>query len=415
MTAKKGSKILTEILNIEGIKVISQRQHEGIGIILKIESIGKESSCPRCGTKSHRVHQNHRYIVKDLPWGEKPVFLEINRRQFKCEKCRKPFSEDLDFIRRRRNYTKRLASQIIQEVLEDDIHSVAKKRIVTTEEIERMLKDAAEELLKAKPSDLKRLGIDEIALIKGKGNYCAVLIDLDKSKLIDIMPVRTQEEISQVMKGWGTEVLESIEEVSIDLWKGYKNLATKLMPKAQVVADRFHVMAQINQELDRQRKREKRKIEDLMKAAKTPEDKATQEQALEGLKKSKYVLLKNEKDLTEKQVSKLIQVKEVSSKLKRMHELKEEIRKIFEQSNNWLTGLFKLGIWLANAKTYFPDSQNTIIRWLDEILAYFDNRTTSGVVEGINNKLKLIKRSAYGFRNFDNYRNRCLITWHFNY
>ena len=415
MTAKKGSKLLTEILNIEGIKVISQRQHEGIGIILKIESIGKESSCPRCGTKSHRVHQNHRYIVKDLPWGEKPVFLEINRRQFKCEKCRKPFSEDLDFIRRRRNYTKRLAAQIIQEVLEDDIHSVAKKRIVTTEEIERMLKDAAEELLKAKPSELKRLGIDEIALIKGRGNYCAVLIDLDKSKLIDIMPVRTQEEISQVMKGWGTEVLESIEEVSIDLWKGYKNLVTKLMPKAQVVADRFHVMAQINQELDMQRKRDKRKIEDLIKAAKTPEDKAKQEQALEGLKKSKYVLLKNEKDLTEKQVSKLIQVKEVSSNLKRMHELKEEIRKIFEPTNNWLTGLFKLGMWLAKAKIYFPDSQNTIIRWLDEILAYFDNRTTSGVVEGINNKLKLIKRSAYGFRNFDNYRIRCLLNWNFNY
>lgn len=63
---------------------------------------------------------------------------------------------------------------------------------MTTEEIERMLKDAAEELLKSKPSGLKRLGIDEIALIKGKGNYCAVLIDLDKSKLIGILPVRTQ-------------------------------------------------------------------------------------------------------------------------------------------------------------------------------------------------------------------------------
>jgi transposase len=70
---------------------------------------------------------------------------------------------------------------------------------------------------------LKRLGIDEIALIKGKGNYCAVLIDLDKSKLIGIIDGRRQEEISQVMRGWGTEVLESIEEVSIDLWRGYKN------------------------------------------------------------------------------------------------------------------------------------------------------------------------------------------------
>jgi transposase len=415
MTAKKGIKLLTELLNIEGIKVISQRQHEGIGIILQIEPIRKESECPRCRTKSHRVHQNHRYIVKDLSWGENQVFLEINRRQFKCEKCRKPFSEDLDFIKRRRTYTKRLATQIIQEVLENDIHSVAKKGVVTTEEIERMLKDAAAELLESKPSELKRLGIDEIALIKGKGNYCAVLIDLSKSKLIGILAARTQEEISQVLRGWGTEVLEGIEEVSIDLWKGYKNLVIELMPNVQVVADKFHVMAQINKELDSQRKREKRKIEDVIKTEKKSEEKTEEEQVLEGLKKSKYVLLKNEKDLSEEQKSKLIQVKEVSSSLKRMHELKEEIRKIFEQTNNWLTGLFKLGIWLASAKKYFPNSQKTIIRWLDEIIAYFDNRTTSGVVEGINNKLKLIKRSAYGFRNFENYRIRCLLSWHLNY
>jgi transposase len=287
--------------------------------------------------------------------------------------------------------------------------------VVTTEEIERMLKDAAAELLESKPSELKRLGIDEIALIKGKGNYCAVLIDLSKSKLIGILAARTQEEISQVLRGWGIEVLEGIEEVSIDLWKGYKNLVIELMPNVQVVADRFHVMAQINKELDSQRKREKRKIEDVIKTEKKSEEKTEQEQVLEGLKKSKYVLLKNEKDLSEEQKSKLIQVKEVSSSLKRMHELKEEIRKIFEQTNNWLTGLFKLGIWLASAKKYFPNSQKTIIRWLDEIIAYFDNRTTSGVVEGINNKLKLIKRSAYGFRNFENYRIRCLLSWHLNY
>ncbi|TBR56772.1 hypothetical protein B4U84_28585 [Westiellopsis prolifica IICB1] len=96
MTAKKGIKVLTELLNLSGVKVISQRQHQGIGIILQIEPINKESICPHCGTKSHRLHQNRRHIVKDLPWGEQQVFLEINRRQFKCETCDKPFSEDLD-------------------------------------------------------------------------------------------------------------------------------------------------------------------------------------------------------------------------------------------------------------------------------------------------------------------------------
>jgi transposase len=126
------------------------------------------------------------------------------------------------------------------------------------------------------------------------------------------------------------------------------------------------------------------------------------------------VLLKNESDINEEQKAKLMQVKDVSYTLKSRHELKEEIRRIFEQANNWLVGLWQLGRWLSGAKKYFPDSQNTIIYWVDEIIAYFDYKTTSGVVEGINNKLKLIKRSAYGFRNFENFRVRCLLTWQFN-
>jgi transposase len=79
-------------------------------------------------------------------------------------------------VRKKRTYTKLLAHKTIQEVLENDIHSIASKGIVRTEEIERMLKDASEELPNLKPLNLKTLGLDEIALTKGKGNYCAVLV-----------------------------------------------------------------------------------------------------------------------------------------------------------------------------------------------------------------------------------------------
>jgi transposase len=72
--------------------------------------------------------------------GRKTSILEINRRQFKCKKCGKPFSEKLDFVMNRRTYTKRLATQTIQEVLKSDIHSVAKKGVVTTEEIEKSVR-----------------------------------------------------------------------------------------------------------------------------------------------------------------------------------------------------------------------------------------------------------------------------------
>lgn len=326
MNSKFINKLLTELLNIKGIKVISKRQHEGIGIIFQVESLNKESICPHCGTLSYRLHQNHRYLIKDLPISGQPVYLEINRRQFKCASCRKPFSEELDFVKKKRSYTSRLAIDIVQQVLENNIKTVTERSHVTIEEIETMLRDASQEFLKSKPSELKRLGIDEIAWIKGQGNYCAVLSDLDQNKLIGILNERTQAHLREFLIQWGAEILEQIEEVSIDLWFAYKTLVEELMPNAQVVADRFHVIKQVNDELDRQRKQEKRQAEQEKNQSK-------KEELIAALSKSKYALLKNEKSLTEKQLLKLGQVKLLFPRLGLMHELKEDFRNIFEKNN----------------------------------------------------------------------------------
>ncbi|NEO28236.1 MAG: transposase, partial [Kamptonema sp. SIO4C4] len=77
-------------------------------------------------------------------------------------------------------------------------------------------------------------------------------------------------------------------------------------------------------------------------------------------------------------------------------------------------GLFKIADWLREAQEYFQSSCGTIRRWLGEIISYFDHRTTQGVVEGINNKLKLIKRRGYGFRNFENFKSRVFLDEEFS-
>lgn len=407
MASSSKTKLLTELLNLESVRVTKYKILPQVGLILHTEVNSKEANCTRCGNKSQRIHQNHRYLIKDLSISGQPVYLEINRRQFKCGFCQKPFSEELNFVQKRRKYTSRLATEIIRQVLADDIKTVAQNNDVSTEEIETMLKDKAQELKQEKPSKLKRLGIDEIALVKGQGNYCAVLVDLEKSKVVDILEERSQEKIMSVLTSWGTEVLQSIEYVSIDLWKPYKSLVRKLMPNAEVVADRFHVMKQVNEELDEQRKAQKREV-------KKEKSKKKKQRILSGLSKSKYALLKNEDNLNEKQQKKLNEVKIVCPTLGKMHELKEKFRDILQQKQDSLTGLLKISDWLKEAQEYYPEAQKTIIRWIGEIIAYFDQRVTNGVVEGINNKLKLIKRAAYGFRNFSNFRDRVLLTWHFN-
>jgi len=217
---------------------------------------------------------------------------------------------------------------------------------------------------------------------------------------------RRIEDIREVLVSWGVEVLNQIEEVSIALWLPYKNLVEELMPNANVTADRFHVIKQVNDELDTMRKTEK-------KAAASLDNKSEKERILEALNKSKYSLIKNEDFFNEKQREKLKSVQEVSPNLAKMHALKEQFRDIFETIKSWGDSIIKLLDWMYDALSYFPKSLSTIVRWFGEIVGYFDGRTTSGAVEGINNKLKLIKRLGYGFRNFSNFRLRSLLNWHF--
>jgi transposase len=77
--------------------------------------------------------------IKDLSWNNQPVVLRINRRQFRCKNCQKPFSEDLDFVDKQRGYTKRFAIEIVQQVLDSNIHSVAERNDLSESEVQSML------------------------------------------------------------------------------------------------------------------------------------------------------------------------------------------------------------------------------------------------------------------------------------
>jgi len=123
--------------------------------------------------------------------------------------------------------------------------------------------------------------------------------------------------------------------VSIDLWKPYQSLVEEMMPKATVVADKFHVIKLLNDELDEQRKVEKR-------ADKKITNKTERERVSKEITGSKYALLKNEEELNERDREKLEEVSEVSFTLAEMHRLKEEFRDIFDKSSNWVEGTLEL-------------------------------------------------------------------------
>ncbi|BAU44444.1 ISL3 family transposase [Leptolyngbya sp. O-77] len=232
---------------------------------------------------------------------------------------------------------------------------------------------------------VKRIGIDEISKRKGHQNFATVIGDVETGKLIEVIDSHQQEDIIETLKQQPLEVRAKVEEVSVDMWGGFPKVVKKVFPNAVVVIDRFHVMKLVNEELNKIRR-----------------------QSGVSDRGSKFILLKNGKDLTAEEKTKLEEILKRSKRLGKAYEWKEEFRAIYEQPLTVEEGKRQIQGWLDKARVVYREASTTIRNHLDGISNYFRNRTTSGAMEGINNRIKLIKRQAYGFVNFNNFRERLL-------
>jgi transposase len=203
--------------------------------------------------------------------------------------------------------------------------------------------------------------------------------------LIEVIDSHQQEDIIETLKQQPIEVRAKVEEVSVDMWGGFPKVVKEVFPNAVVVIDRFHVMKAVNEELNKIRRQAK--IFD---------------------RGSKFLLLRNGKDLTPEETEKLELILQKSKRLEKAYRWKEEFRAIYEQPLTIEEGKRQIQGWLDKARAVYSEAITTIRNHLDGISNYFRNRTTSGAMEGINNRIKLIKRQAYGFVNFNNFRERLL-------
>jgi transposase len=220
---------------------------------------------------------------------------------------------------------------------------------------------------------------------KGQGSLVTVVSDIDAGNLIEMIDSHRQQDIVEVLIKQPFEVREQVEEVSVDMWGGFPKVIEQVFPKAQVVIDRFHVMKAVNQDLNK-----------LRRAIGITD------------RGSKYLLLSYRSNLNIEQIHRWEVTLKKSECLRIAYEMKEEFREIYETNMTVKIAKKKFKTWLNYAPLFFPESASTIVNHFEGICNYFLNRTTSGVMEGINNRIKLIMRQGYGFSNFDNFRERVL-------
>jgi transposase len=231
----------------------------------------------------------------------------------------------------------------------------------------------------------ERLSLDEFSRQKGQGNFVTVVSDIDKGSLLEVIDSHQSDEIIEVLNQQPLEVRENVKEVSVDMWGGFPKVIKDVFPQALIVIDRFHVMKLVNKSLN--------KIRLLLE--------------LKGLK-NRCLLMKNSADLTPEEKSDLQELLNQSPVLTIAYELKSELRDIYETSTTVKMGMRRLQKWLVSARCIFGETAVTLEKHSQEICHYFIQRTTSGVMEGINNKIKLIIRQSYGFNTFDSLREKLL-------
>lgn len=242
------------------------------------------------------------------------------------------------------------------------------------------------------------MSIDEIALEKGHGNFVLVLSAPEEGYVLEVLSDRERKTLENWLDGLPPEVKKAIKVVNLDMWEPYTLAGKAKLPQARIVVDRFHVMKNLNHCLTLARREIQRTASNEVK---------------EQLKGSRWVLVKNQKDLNEKQRAKLESLYQVSPELKICHQLKEQFRSIFETITDREKARTALLRWIKQVEkqtvTALQSFLVTLKNWFDLILNYFVERWTNAFAEGVNNKIKLIKRRAFGYTNFDHFRLRILV------
>lgn len=354
-------------------------------------------ACLSCGSRMVKKHDSSFQHKKDRKLRDKRVVLSLEKRRFCCLSCGKVFTEPDEVFGSRRRSSDRLRKYLGDRAMHQTISRVAKEEGVSESLVRRSFTEATGFQLgldenKAKASRV--MGLDEFSVKKRM--FDTTISDLRERKVLGIVEGCGKTNLEKYFTALPDP--EIVEVIVMDMHEPFRQAVQMCLPKANIVVDKFHVITHINQALDKVRTRLQSKESQGRRWL---------------LFHSRYLLLRKAESLSAEEQLKLRRLFSLYPELGIAWKLKEFLREWYKSSNraeaevslcHWEESVHKAG--LKEFGTGLPMFRN----WRNEILNYFDHRVTNGFVEGKNNRIKVIKRMAYGYRNIDNLRMRILLT-----
>lgn len=395
------SQLFTQILGIQDLEVSAVKTTEE-SYELSVSSILAQGICSKCGTKCSKVKSYDYRTIKDLPISGKKVILNLEVRQFGCD-CGNYFTEPFSFVRPYKHLTRRYEEYLYCRCKGVDLKYIARKEHLDWKTVNEVFETYSTQEIAGRSdwANVTHLAMDEIALKKGHNNYVVVVLDLLTGVILDILPQRDKAFLIKYFKDKGLAFCEQIQVFCSDMWQAYLNCAKEVFTTAIIVADRFHFFQKCQAGIDHARNSFRKQF-----------PKADE------LKKLKWALRKNPENLSVKEREKLKKVfeKEEYHLLRLTWDARNTLKDIFDCPLDISQAELLIEEWIEGVKQHKIRYLFKFIEFYEEwktvILNYFNGRFSTGKLEGTNNKLKLIKRRAFGFLNFDHFKARAMVEFY---
>jgi len=368
------------------VKVVSQNVHDG-GALIKVQpDLRWHPLCHDCRSPAQTVHsQGHRRIIRDLNISDRQVWLQVDYRKVWCPRCGKTRVEHLSFCDSPRRLTNRLRRYIYDLCKIMPVSDVAEHLDLDPKTIKAVDQEfLQEEFGRTDYEGLRLLAIDEIAVKKGQ-RYMTVVLDYISGRVVWTGDGRDKDTLDRFFAGMSESQKAGIEAVAIDMWDAYINRVQHHCPKALIVFDLFHVVKAYGRVIDEVRRAEVRKPVGPMK---------------EVVKGSRYLLLKNRENLRPDQADRLDELLKLNANLSAVYALKDQLKMIYHYRHE-ATAKAALDQWCAMATRVDSHWMTQFIKTLRHyeygILNHCRFSIGTSRLEGVNNKIKVIKRKAYGF------------------
>lgn len=377
---------------INGVKYKRTRYEKG-AVIWVVELQHDICRCPKCNDLRHYLKDCKLRKIRTVPIGTKPCYIEIKTHRLECKKCKHRWWPKFPFTAGLRRMTKVFAEYLVSLMKLGTIKAVAEFAGVSWDTV----KDIHKEYLKRKYrsveyTKLRYLGIDEFSIKKGH-EYMTVVVDLETGRIVHAVEGRSREAIIPFLRKLARRANHLIA-VAMDMSGPYESAVREVLPKVDIVFDHYHVMALCSKAIDEIRREQQGRCNVV---------------GLRVLKGQRFLLLKNFEKLGATEKNSLEALLEVNRPLAIAHTMKEQLRWFWFKSNPQ-EGARCLGWWIIEA----IESQinelarvaRTLLGHFEGLLTFFKHRVTNAKTEGINNKIKTLKRQAYGYRDMEYFKLR---------